>query len=44
MRFMLRMGKHATYSPAFLPVPKSAAKEFEKMISMAEVILLIAEV
>jgi hypothetical protein len=38
------MGKQATSSPAFLPVPKSAANEFEKMISMAEVILLMAEV
>jgi hypothetical protein len=35
------MGRQATSYPAFLPVPRSNWKELEKMISMAEVILLV---
>lgn len=40
-RFRFRIGRQATYYPAFLPVPRSNWNEFEKMISMAEVILLV---
>jgi hypothetical protein len=40
-KFKFNIGKHAIYSPVFLPVPKSKSNEFENIISIADVILFI---